>query len=190
MDNIFAFKDPRLRHLNKNFKREELQLKNLDFVHDKEEFKNAIDEIIKLNCNTNEFNYIHELFTKMSDLVLSKTGNWASLFTMYDKNKDNLLDKLELKDLIKDCGFTDVTDAEVGFCFNVISFFSKHINKKVFLDWVSSMIGRPRKKLIYYSQYLDIHTMRMRTQEDMKQKMEKESQFYHALRGVDDNNIE
>ena len=99
----------------------------------------------------------------MNDLVIAKTGgfNWAGLFTLYDANKDNLLDKTELKQLVKDCGFAEVTDVEVGFTFNAMSLFSKHINRRVFLDWVQSMIGRPRKQLIYYSQYLDIKSMRI-----------------------------
>ncbi len=61
-----------------------------------------------------EFNYIHELFQLLSDLVIKKTGtyDWGSLFSLYDKNKDNLLDKNELKELVITC-YPDVTDAEV-----------------------------------------------------------------------------
>ena len=100
MDKIFSFKDPRLRHLNKGFRREEQQVREVDFADDPGAFKAAIDEIIKFNCFTNEFNYVHELFSRISDkLIIEKTGgyNWVSLFTLYDENKNNLLDKPELK---------------------------------------------------------------------------------------------
>jgi hypothetical protein len=42
---------------------------------------------------------------------------------MFDKNLDNLLDKNELKELLHACGFKEITDAEVAFTFNVMSFF-------------------------------------------------------------------
>ena len=59
---MFAYKDPRLRHLNTNFKREELQIKNWDNVPDKLGFRAAIDDMITFNCHVNEFNYMHEIF--------------------------------------------------------------------------------------------------------------------------------
>jgi Ca2+-binding EF-hand superfamily protein len=82
---------------------------------------------------------MHDFFTRLDTKILvQKTGsfNWASLFTQYDTNKDNLLEKEELKILLKDAGFIEVTDAEVAFAFNVIADFKKHINKKVFIDWI------------------------------------------------------
>lgn len=87
----------------------------------------------------NEFNYMHDLYTNINEkLLMQKTGgyNWASLFTQYDSNKDNLLDKTELKNLMKESGMAEVTDAEVGFAFNIMANFKKHINKSVFLDWI------------------------------------------------------
>lgn len=72
--------------------------------------------------------------------MFQKTGtyNWAGIFTEYDVNKDNLLDKIELKKMMEDSKFskTPVTDAEVAFTHNVMSFFQKHLNKRVFLEWV------------------------------------------------------
>jgi len=72
-------------------------------------------------------------------LLVEKTGsfNWISLFTYYDKTKDNLLDKQEIKAMLKDSGYVDVTDAEAAFAFNVIAnFTNKFINKKVYMDWI------------------------------------------------------
>lgn len=68
---------------------------------------------------------MHEVFTKLSTLVIEKTENynWEALFNSYDKNSDALLDKIELKGMLIDCGLKEVTDAEVGFAYNVISFF-------------------------------------------------------------------
>jgi hypothetical protein len=115
-DTVFSFKDPRLRHLNKDFKREELQVDFVDFGN-KEGIKQAIDQIIKFNCMTNEFNYILDIFQHVQTLALTKLGtyDYAGLFTMYDKNLDNLLDKNELRQLIIDCGekFALATEAEV-----------------------------------------------------------------------------
>lgn len=68
---------------------------------------------------------MHELFIKFSSLVIEKTENynWEALFNLYDKNSDALLDKIELKGMLIDSGLKDVTDAEVGFAYNVMSFF-------------------------------------------------------------------
>ena len=119
--------------MNKNFRREELQVKFVDFDganttgSNVDGVKKAIDEIIKFNCFTLEYNYMHELFTKMNTLAVEKTGSydWASLFSLFDKNKDNLLDKNELRELVLACGpkYAEVTEAEVAFIFNVMSFF-------------------------------------------------------------------
>jgi Ca2+-binding EF-hand superfamily protein len=62
--------------------------------------------------------------------------DWSGLFTLYDKNHDNLLDKNELKTLVKDTKFKEVTDAEVSFIFNVVSMFQKFLKKSTFLEWV------------------------------------------------------
>lgn len=125
MDSMFSFKDPRLRHLNPNFKREELQVPVFESVNDVEAFRSAIDSIIQFNLNVNEFNYIHEFFYRLNDLVVEKTGgfNWAKLFTVYDKNNNNLLEKTELKEMLIDSGLKDATDCEAAFAFNVVSFF-------------------------------------------------------------------
>ena len=154
-ENVFDFKDPRLRHLNKSFKREELQVSFIDFGSNKDSVPRAIDEIIKFNCMTLEFNYIQDLFTQLHSLAIEKTGNldWAGLFSIFDHNHDNLLDKNELRAMIKECKetFAEVTEAEVAFAFNVMSFFQKFLKKTVFLEWVQSMLGRSKKQLIYYS---------------------------------------
>lgn len=97
-DAVFTFKDPRLRHLNSNFKRDELQVEFIDFGN-QDGIKKAIDQIIKFNCMTNEFNYILDIFHHVQEVTLTKMGtyDYAGLFSMYDKNLDNLLDKNELR---------------------------------------------------------------------------------------------
>ena len=84
--------------MNKNFKREDLLIETMEFGKS-ESIKNAIDEIIKFNLMTLEFNYMHDLFQYLNTLAVKKTGtyDWGSLFTSYDKNMDNLLDKNELR---------------------------------------------------------------------------------------------
>lgn len=100
---------------------------------------------------------LHECLSK---LAVEKTGtlDWAGLFSFYDKNRDNLLDKNELKGMVSEAGqtFVAVTDAEIAFIFNVLSFFSRYLKKSLFLDWVQDLRGRKKKDLIYYSQYLDL----------------------------------
>ena len=55
--------------------------------------------------------------------------------------------------MVKEAGrtFEHVTDAEVAFVFNVMSFFNKYLKKSLFLEWVQEMRGRKKKDLIYYS---------------------------------------
>jgi Ca2+-binding EF-hand superfamily protein len=114
---VFAFKDPRLRHLNKGFKREELQVSFIQFNSPTEQIKQALDEIIKFNCMTLEFNYMHDLFQCLGNLAIERTGSydWGGLFSFYDKNHDNLLDKNELRGMVINCGptFAEATEAEV-----------------------------------------------------------------------------
>ena len=102
---MFAFKDPRLRHMNKNFKREDLQLNQLEF-NNSESVRKAIVEIIKFNLMTLEFNYMHDLFNHLNFLAVKRTGtyDWGGLYTFDDKKMDYLLDKNELRQMIVDCG--------------------------------------------------------------------------------------
>lgn len=48
------------------------------------------------------------------------------------------------------------------------------------------MLGRSKKQLIYYSQYLDIHTMQVKSDTDLMLRSEKESQLFNTLRGVEE----
>ena len=61
---FFSFRDPRLHHLNSSFSRDSLQV-NLDFCDNPITLKNAFDDIIKLNCLINEFNYMNDLSKQM-----------------------------------------------------------------------------------------------------------------------------
>jgi Ca2+-binding EF-hand superfamily protein len=77
----------------------------------------------------------------LNKLAVTKTGNydWGGLYSMYDKNLDNLMDKNELREMVIACGdpFKEVTEAEVAFIFNVMSFFQKYLKKETFLEWVA-----------------------------------------------------
>jgi hypothetical protein len=65
-NSVFCFKDPRLHHLNSEFRRESLQIRHLDKFSDQpQNLAAAIDEIIKFNCDINEFNYMHDLAIKI-----------------------------------------------------------------------------------------------------------------------------
>ncbi len=60
-ESVFAFKDPRLRHMNKNFKREDLYAAGIE-IGNSEGVRSALDDIIKFNLMTLEFNYMQDLF--------------------------------------------------------------------------------------------------------------------------------
>ena len=94
---------------------------------------------------------MQDIYTELVSKVSG--GDWGALFSKYDKDHDNLLDKNELRELIRDCGpsFAEVTEAEVAFAFNVMALFQKHLKKAFFLEWATSMRGRSQKALIYYS---------------------------------------
>jgi hypothetical protein len=69
-ETVFAFKDPRLRHLNKDFKREELQVNFVEFAQNEVGVQRTLDEIIKFNCMCLEFNFMHDVFHQVSALTL------------------------------------------------------------------------------------------------------------------------
>ena len=61
----------------------------------------ALDEIIKFNCEANEFNFMQEVYARFkTDLMFAKTkqrtAQWMELFAAIDANSDGLLSKSEL----------------------------------------------------------------------------------------------
>ena len=54
-----------------------------------------------------------------------------------------------------------MTNAETEFAFNIISKFHEKLNTKTFINWGKSMEGKSQKRLIQYSQYLNIAKMQM-----------------------------
>lgn len=134
--------------------------------------KVALDAIIKFNCEVNEFNYMNDfaykLKSKVTPLVLhQKNADWAKLFEYYDKERNNELSKVEVKQMMIDCGFTECTDAEVQFVLNKMTNFRSTISVHQFKDWCTKMIRYSQKELIYYSEYLDVSTMKMRTEREV-----------------------
>jgi hypothetical protein len=78
---------------------------NLDFSDNPITLKNAFDDIIKLNCLINEFNYINDLAKQMKHKlmpeVLKRNGvDWISLFDHFDTDKKGLITKIEIKGMI------------------------------------------------------------------------------------------
>ena len=62
-----------------------MQIKKFDFSNDPDSLQAALDEIIKLNCNINEFNYMQELaqnlrYKLMPELLKTNSADWAGLF--------------------------------------------------------------------------------------------------------------
>ena len=68
--------------MNASFSRDSLQIKKFDFSNDPDSLQAALDEIIKLNCNINEFNYMQEnlRYKLMPELLKTNSADWTGLF--------------------------------------------------------------------------------------------------------------
>jgi len=126
---MFWYKEPRLMHLNPEYSREKV-IKQLKIEIEDPERIIIYDEIIKFNNWANEFNLMVDLYHQLqikymggknSDLVNQES--WIELFKKFDKDNDNLLSKVEFREMIKQCGQigTRATDADTGFLFRVIA---------------------------------------------------------------------
>jgi len=136
----------------------------------------------------NEYNYMHEISIRLRNHLMpliteSPLTSWPRLFEFYDENNENIITKLQLQKMLEDAGMNYVSDAETGFAFNVIAKFQPYLNRESFTIWGESMHGKIKKKLIYYSQYLDIKNMKMDTQKEWNDKRKQEQKFYHAIQG-------
>jgi Ca2+-binding EF-hand superfamily protein len=90
----------------------------LDFTKNSEAKRAALDEIIKFNCNINEFNFMQKIFSHFRTELLyrkkkTRTADWVGLFTIIDKNNDGLISKQELRESLVQAGMFKVSDAEV-----------------------------------------------------------------------------
>ena len=88
-------------------------------MDDKAAFYVAMDEIIKHNCYSNEFNYMQELYQKLkTDLLAKRTGSvahedWRRLFRYYDRKNNGSLSTVDLQKMMVDAGMDYATDKEV-----------------------------------------------------------------------------
>lgn len=87
--------------------------------------------------------------------------NWAALFLKYDSNKDGLLSKDDLDEMMKEAEMKYATDAEVKFAFTVLAKHKPKLNLAKFVNWGRSMEGSTQKSLIMYTQYLNTMTMKI-----------------------------
>lgn len=148
---MFWFQDARLMHLNEEYSREQ-QLKLLRLEVGENDLLLAYDDIIKFNNYANEFNYIVDLYSAFQAVYMGGVGSdfvneasWTELYRQFDSDKDNLLNKVEIRDMIRGCGekaekeiavrgrrdkndkFSDIvaykraTDAETDFVFRMIA---------------------------------------------------------------------
>lgn len=112
----------------------------------------AYDDIIKFNNFANEFNYIVDLYCAFQAVYLEGVGSdfvneasWTELYRQFDSDKDNLLNKVEIRAMIRTCGekaekeiaargrggnhgkssdivaYKRATDAETDFVFRMIA---------------------------------------------------------------------
>ena len=125
--------------------------------------RSALDEIIKFNNYVNEFNYVQEFYSRMCEKLMRKKGlsDYKNVFDKYDSNRDDLLSKDDLQKMMLESGMRNVTHAEASFTFNILSKFKPTMNARTFENWAASFEGLGQKRLIQYSQYLDVATMRM-----------------------------
>ena len=163
----------------------------MTFASNKEAYKVALDEIIKYNQFVNEFNYLQEFHARMhKELIDGKTNNYQRLFEKYDQDEDSLLQKEDVRKMMVDSGMRYVTLAEASFVFNILAKHKKTMNLGTFENWARSLIGLTQKRLIQYSQYLDVATMTMKTDEDFENARLEQMRFVNAMRGYGQENVD
>ena len=116
--------------------------------NDPRAYRAAIDEIIKYNQFTTEFNYMQEVAARFIDRLMPETKrlqkpNWAALFDKYDVNKDRLIVKSEVGQMMRDAGMKHSTDAEIQYVFNVMSKWKPTCTVQTFINWGEMLQGRP-----------------------------------------------
>jgi hypothetical protein len=115
--------------------------------------------------------------------------DWNAYYSMYNENNDDRLSRFELKKMMVDANMKHTTDCEVEFVHNIIAKFKNWITGPVFVAWAKSFRGRTSRKLIQYSQYLNILTMKMETPEKAEKRNRAETKFHRAIRGIEDESI-
>ena len=91
--------------------------------------------------------------------------------------------KEDVRKMMVDSGMRYVTLAEASFVFNILAKHKKTMNLGTFENWARSLIGLTQKRLIQYSQYLDVATMTMKTDEDFEKARLDQMRFVNAMRG-------
>ena len=89
----------------------------------------AYDDILKFNNWASEYNYIIQVLKSIRDSFLggaesdfSNEATWLGVFKDYDVDRDGLLNKAELRVLIRNTpAFKKATDAETDFIYRVIA---------------------------------------------------------------------
>ena len=92
--------------------------------------------------------------------------DWTKLYQYYDKDHNGMLSKDEVKQMLVDTGFKQITDAEASFVMNNLARFERTISPQGFEKWAAEMARLTPKRLIYYSAYLDTAKMEIRTDRD------------------------
>ena len=77
--------------------------------------------------------------------------DYVDLFLQYDTNKDDLISKHELLQMMHDSDMKHATLAEAQFVANLIARFKPFINVQTFVNWAESMKYMFQKRLIQYS---------------------------------------
>ena len=125
---MFWFNDARLMHNNPEYSRAE-RLRELGLEVEDRALLLAYDDILKFNNWANEYNYIIQVFRSIQDSFLGGTesdfsneASWLDLFKKYDADGDGLLNKAELRVLIRNTqAFKKATDAETDFIYRLIA---------------------------------------------------------------------
>ena len=153
-----------------------------------------MDEIIKFNNFTNEYNYILEIVQRlksklMPQLFKSKRVDWNGLFVHYDANSNGYIEMAELKLMMKAAGMEMATDAEVAFAWNIINSFRPRMESAAFVKWGKSLEDKSPKRLMLYGQYLDAQNLKAQKSKNVLEAdlaRQKEIQFFNAMRGLGD----
>ena len=181
VEEMFVYKEPKLKHLNEGYSREKELMLLKDELHS-DQLVEAYDEILKFNNQASEYNYMVEVFHEFQkqflggvDSELTNSDSWVSLYKQFDSDHDNLLNKTELRTMLMACQAFEhrLTHADAEFVFRQIASCNdggsgKHITPKVWLEWVRAMRRRRFTSLIHFSEKYEIYQMPTDTPEQLQ----------------------
>ena len=95
-----------------------------------------------------------------------------------------------MQQMMIDAGMKHVTFAEASYTFNLLGEFKPRMDLAMFKTRMHSFDGLGQKRLIMYSQYFNVATMRLDRDEDYERNRQEQIKFCNAFRALGDEYIE